>query len=134
MRHMARARTLFVALTLLVALVGLRGSSLAGLRTEEDVRIQGSGPGTYAVGAVGTVRNSSDPVFIRCTVQGFPGSNVVFCDALDRDDHFFSCSNSSTTMATAVSAIDSGSRLYIYQVNGVCEQIDVTNSSEHRPK
>ena len=136
MRHITRKKTLLATLTLLSALVGVSGSSLAGLQTDEDVSIFPCGSGTCAVGALGTVRTDSSPVaYIRCTVQGFLNSNAVFCEALDlRENHFFCMTSNSTTLATAVSALDSGSRLYIYQVNGVCMQIDVTNSSEHRTK
>lgn len=136
MKPETRKKGLFAGLILLIALVGVSRSGLAGLKTEENVHLGVSGSGTTAAGAVGTARNSADVTqFIRCTVQGFTNSSAVFCAARDAAGNSFSCTaNNSTALATSVSAIDAGSRLFIFQVGGVCQQIDVTNSSEYKPK
>lgn len=136
MKTTFRKRALLVAVLSLVGLGALTASVSAGVKVEENVSVSISGANASASGAVGTARNSADNVqFIRCTVQGFAGSNNVFCAARTAGGTNFSCSaNNSHTLATSVSAIDAGSRLFIFAVSGVCQQIDVTNSSEHKPK
>ena len=136
MKRTPRKNTMFVAALILAGLVGLSGAVYAGFKTEENVSVSISGTTASAAGAVGTARNSADAVqFIRCTVQGFSTTNSVFCAARTIAGVNFSCSaNNSHTLATSVSAIDSGSRLFIFAQSGVCTQIDVTNSSEHKPK
>jgi len=136
MERAARKKIIISAIASVVGLAGLSGSVYAGLKTEENVSITVNGTQSTAVGAIGTARNSADATqFIRCTVQGFTSSNSVFCAARTVGGTNFSCTaNGSTTLATSVSAMDSGSRLFIFAVNGVCQQIDVTNSSEHKPK
>jgi len=135
MMQNTRKRMLLVAFVSTMGVAAATSPVWAGSKTEESVSITVSGSNATAAGAVGTARNSADTnQFISCTVQGFTGSNAVFCSARTAAGTNFSCTGNGANLAASVAAMDTGSRLFIFAQSGVCQQIDVTNSSQHKPK
>ena len=135
MKQNTGKRRLLIAFLSTLGVAAVTSPVWAGSKVEENVSISVSGSNATAVGAVGTARNSADSTqFISCTVQGFTSSNAVFCSARTVGGTTFGCTANSASLAASVSAMDTGSRLFIAAQSGVCTQIDVTNSSQHKPK
>lgn len=110
-------------------------AAYAGLKTTFSVVVNASS--RYAEGAQGTARNSTDTVQrIYCrTFADAAGGESVRCFAMSSASVFGTCySNLPAHVRSAQSAGDESYIYFTWDVNGVCQAIDVLKGSHLEPK
>jgi len=88
-----------------------------------------------ANGAVGSVRNSSDPnEYISCNLSTSGSGHMVNCYALDAGGTFVTCASSAANMVTVMSAMTSASNIsFGYDNAGNCTSLQVSTASYWEP-
>ncbi|CAM4072335.1 hypothetical protein [Corallococcus exiguus] len=90
----------------------------------------------YATGSMGDARNSTDTLQgISITFDASSNSEFAYVNISDSTGLWAFCSTSSSTMISAMKAVNSDARVTVsWDQNGVCTSFTVDNSSWSSPK
>ena len=114
--------------------LGLAGVAVAGMKGAYPVSINTTYK--YAIGAIGTARNSTDNnQYLECNTQTTASGFWTYCVATDATNKTVSCTSSSANIASAVRSLNGDSALYFnWDSSGTCGTVIVYQSSYYEPK
>jgi hypothetical protein len=128
-----------IVMTSVLALAGatLGATTQVEAGSKWTYAVQVNTGGQYALGALGTVRNTSDTTqMIGCWVYAYgDGSpSMAFCGATTSTGVSASCSTSNPEMVAMAAALDGDALLRFDWDGGLCTGFIVQKSSIHAPK